>query len=144
MTLTTRRLLELPITLHGIELGRPVDAVVDADGTRVIGLDVRCGDGARRFLPLRAAELGATEIRLASALILLDERHVPFRDWRARRLSELRGATVTRASTTLGSLADLVVRNGTTTHVVVDRGGRTVQVPLDDGIRVRERRSSAA
>ena len=45
-------LLRLPVRLHGIQLGRPVDVLLDAEAWRVVGLDVLCGDEVHRFLPL--------------------------------------------------------------------------------------------
>ena len=58
-------LLRLPVRMHGIQLGRPVDVLLDPDGRRVVGLDVLCGDEVHRFLPLAAAELAAEEIGVA-------------------------------------------------------------------------------
>ena len=49
-------LLRRPVRLRGIQLGRAVDLILDAAGTRVVGFDVLCGDGTHRFLPLSAAE----------------------------------------------------------------------------------------
>jgi hypothetical protein len=68
-------LLRLPVRMNGIELARPVDALVDRDG-ELIGLEIRCGDGSRRFLPAPAAEILADEIRVGSALVFLDAREL--------------------------------------------------------------------
>jgi hypothetical protein len=76
-----RELLRLPVTTNGIELGRIVAALADGDG-RVVGFELVCRDGARRFLPAGAADVGATEIRVASALVFLDERQL---DWYRKR-----------------------------------------------------------
>src|SRR5438067_198368 len=73
-------LRSLPIRLHGIELGRAVDLIVELETMRVLGLDVRCRDDTHRFLPLAAARVGEAEIAIGSALLLLDE--LPF--YRAR------------------------------------------------------------
>ena len=70
-------LLGLPVTTNGIELGRSAAALVDAGG-RLIGLELACRDGSRRFLPAGAADIGTDEIRVVSALVFLDEREV---DW---------------------------------------------------------------
>jgi hypothetical protein len=64
-------LLRLPVRMNGIELARPVDALVDSDG-ELVGLEIRCGDGSRRFLAAAAAEILADEIRVGSALVFLD------------------------------------------------------------------------
>jgi len=82
-------LLSLPIRLHGIELGRPVEILVDAVADRVLGFEIRCGDGAQRFLAFPVADLRADEITLGSALALIDERDLEFYRRRSRRLHEL-------------------------------------------------------
>jgi hypothetical protein len=74
-------LLRLPVTTNGIELGRTVRALVDADG-RLIGFELACRDGSRRFLAAGAADIGPDEIRVPSALVFLDEREL---DWYRRR-----------------------------------------------------------
>ena len=50
-------LLALPVRMHGIQLGRPVRALVDARDDRLLGLELVCGDGAHRFLPFAVATL---------------------------------------------------------------------------------------
>ena len=71
-------LLRLPVRLHGIQLGRPVDVLLDAEAWRVVGLDVLCGDEVHRFLPLAAAELSAEEIGVRSAFLLLDDAELAY------------------------------------------------------------------
>jgi len=68
-------LVGLPVTTNGIELGRTVDVLVGAEG-RPVGFELACRDGTRRFLPAAAAEIGAAEIRVASALVFLTEREL--------------------------------------------------------------------
>ena len=46
----------LPVRTQGIEVGRTVDAVLDLEAGRVLGLEVRCGDGVDRFVPLVGKE----------------------------------------------------------------------------------------
>jgi hypothetical protein len=82
-------LLELPVRLNGIQLGRPVDALVDLEDDRLIGFELLCGDDAKRFLPFAVARVGEAEIAVESALILIDERDLDFYLRRSRRLSEL-------------------------------------------------------
>ena len=84
-----RDVLALPVRLHGIQLGRPVDALVDPDVDRLLGFEVICGDDTKRFLPFSVARVGADEIVLQSALTLIDERDLDFSRRRSRRLSEL-------------------------------------------------------
>jgi len=81
--------LSLPVRLNGIVLGRPVDALVDRDDDRVIGFEVLCGDGSRRFLPLAVARIERGEIAVDSALPLIDEDGAEFYRRRTRRLREL-------------------------------------------------------
>jgi hypothetical protein len=82
-------LLRLPIRMHGILLARPVDALIDARVDRVVGLEILCGDGARRFLPYAVADVRNDEIAVASALTLLDERDLDYYRPRTRRVAEL-------------------------------------------------------
>jgi hypothetical protein len=82
-------LLGLPVRLHGIQLGRPLDALVDQHADRVLGFEVICGDEARRFLPFSVARIRPDEIAVDSALTLIDERDLDFYRRRSRRLVEL-------------------------------------------------------
>jgi hypothetical protein len=68
-------LLRLPVRMDGTELARPVDALVNDDG-ELVGLEIVCGDGSRRFLPAAAGEVLADEIRVGSALVFLDAREL--------------------------------------------------------------------
>ena len=83
------QLLALPVRIHGIHLGRPVDVLLDRSLDRVVGFEVACGDGARRFLPFAVAEIREQEIAAASALALVDERELDYYRKNSRRLSEL-------------------------------------------------------
>jgi hypothetical protein len=68
-------LLGLPVTTNGIELARTVDVLVDGEG-ELVGFELACRDGTRRFLPAGAAEVGAAEIHVGSALVFLGEREL--------------------------------------------------------------------
>lgn len=70
---TATELLQLPVQLHGIKLGQPVDLLLDADERRALGLVVRCGDEVERFLALPAAKLADDEIAVESAFLLLED-----------------------------------------------------------------------
>ena len=70
---SARELLQLPITLDGIRLGRCVDVVLDDERERVVGVVVRCGDDTERFLVLDAAEVQDGAITVSSALLLLED-----------------------------------------------------------------------
>lgn len=82
-------LLSLPVRSHGIQLGRPVDALVDPVTGRLVGFEVRCGDDTQRFLPFAVVSVHADEIALDSALALIDERDLGYYRSRSRRLADL-------------------------------------------------------
>lgn len=61
-----------PVRVQGVVVGHAATVVVDRESDRVLGFDVRCRDGALRFLPLLAAEVGEEAIAVPSALSLLE------------------------------------------------------------------------
>ena len=87
---TAEALLKLPVKVRGIQLGWPVDMILDADGGRALGLDVLCGDDSHRFLPLAAAQVHADSIEVGSALTLLTDVELEFYRGRGSTLRELR------------------------------------------------------
>jgi hypothetical protein len=138
-------LLGLPVRLHGLTLGRPVDVLLDRDELKVVGLDVLCGDEEHRFLPAAAAEVTADAISISSPLVLLEEDQLDFYRSRTFSFDALRGRPVRRLDRNLGLLRDLrLARDFTVTGVVVDVDGREAVVPLDDSIRFDPRSRSAA
>ena len=111
-------LLHLPVCADGAELGRPTDLLVDLDRLRVVGLNVRCGQGAERFLPLAAAELADEQIKASSSLALLDES--AYYGEHGASLRSLRGAAVDLGGRRVGTLTDIVLRaDGEVTRVIV-------------------------
>jgi hypothetical protein len=78
-------LLNRPVVTRGIELGRVVDVILD-EADLVIGLDVRCRDGERRFLPLATARIGTEEVEVDSPLMLLGTDQLDFYRFRGRAL----------------------------------------------------------
>jgi hypothetical protein len=119
-------LLALPVRLHGIELGRPVDVLLDRDGLRAVGLDVLCGDEVHRFLPLPTAAIGDDALTIHSPLVLLEEDELGFYRARAFALSSLRRRAVTRRGHEIGKLRDIVLApNGDLVAVVLE-GDRRV------------------
>ncbi|HYZ76257.1 MAG TPA: PRC-barrel domain-containing protein [Gaiellaceae bacterium] len=136
-------LLALPVRTQGIELGRSVEVVLDLEAGRVLGLEVRCGDGVDRFVPLVAARLHAGEITLASPLTLLDE--VAFYRARGRTLGSLRGAEVTSTAGPLGSLRDVVFgAGGEVRELVVAAPSGELRVRPGADVCVAAPRASAA
>jgi hypothetical protein len=118
------RMVRLPIRLHGIQLGRAVDVLLDQNEWRVLGFEVLCGDEAPRFLPFSTAHVDDEEIVVRSALMLLED--VDFYRSRARSLRALVGTTVDE----LGELHDLCVADdGTVLQVVVLVNGDERRVP---------------
>jgi hypothetical protein len=133
------QLLKLPVRLHGAELGRPIDVLVDLERLRVIGLQVRCEDRGRRFLPLAAAALTSEEITASSGLALLDES--AYYSKHNASLRALRGTAVDLAGRRIGTLDDIVLRaNGDVTRVVVkQQSGELRRFPAAK-VRIRQRR----
>jgi hypothetical protein len=76
--LTGDDVLRRPVRVRGIELGRTVDLILDRSMGRVVGLEVRCGDGVHRFLPATAAEPFPDRIVVRSSLALLNEGELDF------------------------------------------------------------------
>ena len=139
-------ILGLPVRLHGVRLGRPVDLVLEPATLRAVGLHVHCGDAVDRFVPLPAVRITGREIAVRSALMLMDEGNLAFYRSRGRTFRALRGAPVVRGRRTLGDLADLVLAaDGTVVDLVVERAGGRDRVPFDASIRVLDPdRASAA
>jgi hypothetical protein len=133
---TGDELLALPVRLHGIQLGRPVDLLFDRDSLRAVGLDVLCGDEVHRFLPLPTAAVGAEEIAIRSPLVLLEEDELDFYRARAVALSTLRGRAVERSGRRLGTLRDVVIAlDGELRAVLVDAEGETERLRFDAALR---------
>jgi hypothetical protein len=130
-------LLQLPVRTRGIDLGRPIDLILDPAARRVLGFDVLCGDGRRRFLPLSAATLGADEIGVASALPLLEQ--LPYYEEEAVGLRDLRREPVLQRGSRLGQLRDVVIASdGRIEGLVLEGEEGSRRVPLD-GLRLPRR-----
>jgi sporulation protein YlmC with PRC-barrel domain len=143
MTETTGdELLALPVRLHGIQLGRPVDLLLDRDAERAVGLDVLCGDEVHRFLPLPTAAVCSDEIRILSPFVLLEQRELDFYRSRTLALSRLRGGAVEEQNgRRVGPLRDVVVADdGRVIAAIVDEK----RIPFEAGVRVAPKRRSAA
>jgi hypothetical protein len=139
--LTGAELLALPVRLHGIQLGRPVDLLLDRDTLRTVGLDVLCGDEAHRFLPLPTASVSDDEIAILSPLVLLEEDQLHFYRSKTFALSVLRGRLVQRKGRDLGALGDVVVDAAGQLVAVVVAGKR---IASDGELRFAANRRSAA
>lgn len=90
-------LLRAPVLTRGIRLGEVENVLVDAEAPRILGLEVRCGDGASRFLPFTTARRGAVGIEIDSTFTLLEPRELEFYRAHGRTLAsvpELAGARI--------------------------------------------------
>ena len=135
-------LLARPVRLHGIDLGRPVDVLLDREALRAVGLDILCGDDVHRFLPLPTAAISADALTIHSPLVLLEEDELDFYRSRAFALSSLRGRLVLRSGQDVGRLRDVVLGpDGRLLAVVVENGDR---IAFDDTLAFAPERRSAA
>jgi hypothetical protein len=142
---TGHQLLALPVRLHGIQLAKPVDLLLDRDGLRAVGLDLLCGDEERRFLALPTAAIDDEQIAVLSALVFLEGDELDFYRSRTVALSALRGAAVQRGGKELGRLVDVVIGSaGELRAMLVDQHGRTVRIPYDATLAIAPRRRTAA
>ena len=73
-----QELLQRIVRLHGVEVGRVVDVILDSTDEKPIGLEVRCADGIHRFLPLAAAAKAEQEVVIDSPFALLDGDQLAF------------------------------------------------------------------
>ena len=132
-------LLRLPVRVHGIQLGRPVDVILDGEPRpRAVGFEVLCGDQGRRFLPLAAARIDRDQIGVESTLMLLEGSALRYYRDRGRTLANARGSEVARAGKMLGVLHDLVVAaDGTIETVVVGENGDERRIDLEADVELR-------
>jgi hypothetical protein len=122
------------VALRDVRLGVAVDALLDRPPTRLVGLEVRCGDETHRFLPFPACQVLTDRIAVESALVLLDQELDFYRD-EGSALSDLRGQSVVAAGEELGALADLLVdREGAVARIVV--ATRHGEIELEPGADV--------
>jgi len=116
--------LQLPVQLRGIQLGRPVDILLDLDGWNVLGFVVLCGDESRRFLPYAAAVVTDDAIAVGSALMLLED--AGFYEQRGVSFRSLLGTELGG-----GTLRDVTVdATGHVTELEVEREGALVATPV--------------
>jgi hypothetical protein len=115
--------------VRGIELGRPVDLVLDREHRRALGFEVLCGDEERRFLPLAVVTIRESELEVRSSLGLLDEAELAFYTKRGSTFAALRRLGVVRARSMLGELVDLTLAaDGTIASIIVATPGGCEEV----------------
>lgn len=135
-------LLQLPVELHRIRLGRSVDLLLDAAEWRALGFVVHCGDESLRFLVFAAADLREDAIDMPSALMLLED--VEFYRDRSRSLRDLLGGNVVREGRRLGELRDLLLAPGGSVEALLVEQHDGVQEVRPAGVSVESERASAA
>jgi hypothetical protein len=130
-----RTLLAAPVRVRGIQLARPVDAILDRTLHRVVGLEVLCGDETHRFLPLAVAKLEDDTLRVQSPLVLLDAAQLRFYSERGSTFASLRGTHVLRNGRELGLVADLTLAaDGVIVAVDVETPDGRVTVTYDETV----------
>jgi sporulation protein YlmC with PRC-barrel domain len=135
--LSAEELLQFPVRLDSIDVGRAVDLIVDPVQKRALGLDVLCRDDVHRFLPLAAAEVRESEIRLTSPFALVDDDGFEFYRGRASSLRQLKGMQVARQGRDLGSIRDVVISpSGEIEAFVVAAGEDEVTVPVEPELSI--------
>ena len=122
--LTAADLLLLPVKLHDIQLGRPVDVLLDPAAAKAVGLEILAPDDQHRFLPLAGAEVHRDAIVLRSALVLLDERELAYYRKSGQAIRTLRGARVEQSDEPVGVLRDVAIGpGGEVTELLVETDG---------------------
>jgi hypothetical protein len=82
-------LLRAPVFVRGIRLGEVENVLLDELGSRILGLDVLCGDGSNRFLPFSMARSVRRGLEIESTLTLLDPHELEFYRRRGRALASM-------------------------------------------------------
>ena len=127
-SLSAAGLIGAPVRSHGILLGRPIDLLLDAVGTRVLGFVVESGDEAPRFLPFAASQPSEDMIAVGSALMLLDD--VGFYRKHGASFRSLLGTAIERGGVPAGTLADMwIAPTGDAVELELDVDGRRHRVP---------------
>jgi hypothetical protein len=139
--LSAAALLQLPVQLHGIQLGRPTDLLLNLQSWHALGFVVRCRDESVRFLPYAAAQPSTEEIAVGSALMLLED--VDFYAARGVSLRSLLGGEVEHDGRPAGVLRDLVVAGGVVVELQLEGAHGHRRVPTVGSI-VAPTRASAA
>lgn len=131
--------LHLRIELHGIQLGRPTDLLIDIEAWHVLGYVVHCGDESVRFLPYAAAQTNERQIAVGSALMLLED--VEFYEKRGVSFRSLLGGAAGQRG---GVLRDLYIgAGGAVTELEIERDGGLRRVPAAGQVVAPPRLSAA-
>ena len=133
--LRTSGLVRRPVVYRDIRLGVAADVLFDRAIRRLVGLEVRCGDGKDRFLPFPACEVRDEVIVVESALVLL-ERNLEFYRLDGCTFSELRDTrVVVGRDHDAGTLADLLVStDGEVARIVAAAGDGLRELEADGAV----------
>ena len=143
-SLSASAVLQLPVALHGIQLGRPTDILLDLRSWHALGFVVHCRDESERFLPYAACQPGEETIGVGSALMLLED--VSFYEKRGVSFRLLLGGSVEAAAGPSGVLRDLLLGPGGKAlelELEVEPDAEAVRVPAAGAV-VAPTRASAA
>jgi hypothetical protein len=141
--LSAARTFHLPLRLHGIQLGRSVDLLLDPAEWRAVGFDVLCGDDASRFLPFTTARIGDDQILVRSALMLLED--IEFYRTRARSVRALLGSKIEVDGAVAGTLRDLeLAADGAVAELLLEHEGAERRIVPGAGVSVVASRRDAA
>jgi hypothetical protein len=136
-SLSAASALQLPVRLHGIQLARPIDLLLDLQAGQALGFVVLCGDESVRFLPYGAAQPRADEIAVHSALMFLED--VNFYEKRGVSYRSLLDGEVDG-----GALRDVLLGDGGSIEGLEIAGeGRLRRVPARGATIVPTRASAA-
>jgi hypothetical protein len=125
-----RDLLGKAVRWRGVRIGAVADLLLDLRGRRVLGLEVVCEDGERRFLPLQAFEPGPRGLEVTSPLVLSDPSTLGFYRERSRSLADMAGSPVLSEGGERASVADVLIdSHGELESLVVRAAGGTRLLP---------------
>lgn len=119
--------LNRSVRIHGIDVGEPVDVLLDPDLRRVLGLEVHCRDGVNRFLPWLAGELQPDQLSVELPVALLDGPQLDYYRKHSLALNALRRLPVAGAGVPTARIED----------VIVDSRGQVLALELDERHRKR-------
>ncbi len=131
-----RGLARRAVVFRGVRLGVVVDVLLDRPLRRLVGFEVRCPDGAHRFLPFPACEVRDDRLAVESALVLLD-RELDFYRLGGSAFSALEGQQVRRRGAETGPLVDLLFSNeGDVQRVVASTRRGELELEPGPGLEV--------
>jgi hypothetical protein len=138
-------LLQRHVLLRGIKIGTPIDLVLDLEGLRVVGLELRCGDEVDRFLPYPVAQFEGESILLESPLQLVEDQDLAFYRRRGTSLRSLQGLPVAAAGREAGAFVDVLVGpGGTIAALSVEQEGELRRLPVSPSVTIAGRRVASA